>query len=178
MFDITSMLPDTWALLQPIYEAAVLTALVVLLTRINGLKSFAVMSSFDFAVTIALGSTIASVITSKETGLLVGGLAIIAIFLIQKIITEIRKRSDGFARAIDTRPLLLMQDGEIFYDNLNAANITEGDLAARMRMASVQDPANVQAVIFETTGEISVLQRQPNRSGLEDLLLKGVRRTP
>lgn len=43
-------------MLEILFRAALAAGAIVLFTRLNGLRSFSKMSSFDFALTIALGS--------------------------------------------------------------------------------------------------------------------------
>ncbi|WP_217271986.1 hypothetical protein [Sphingopyxis sp. BSNA05] len=46
-------------------SAAAMYVTVILLTRLAGVRSFSKMSGFDFAVTVAIGSVLGSVILSK-----------------------------------------------------------------------------------------------------------------
>ncbi len=46
--------------------------------------------------------------------------------------------------------------------NLEKARITEGDLRAVLRKNNVQDISQVKAVVFENTGDISVIKLDGN----------------
>ena len=54
---------------------------LVLLTRLSGKRSFSKMSSFDFAITVAIGSIIATVIISKSVALQEGIIGLISLYL-------------------------------------------------------------------------------------------------
>ena len=58
-------------------------ATVIALTRIVGLRSFSKMSSFDFAMTVAVGSVMASTATSPTTTLLNGMLGLAIFYLVR-----------------------------------------------------------------------------------------------
>jgi uncharacterized membrane protein YcaP (DUF421 family) len=58
---------------------------VVVITRINGLRTFAKMSSFDFAITIAIGSLMASTILSPQNSLVKGIIALILLISLQAV---------------------------------------------------------------------------------------------
>ncbi len=171
-----SILPDDLSdLLNILFETAVIVAVVIGLTRLNGLRSFSKQSSFDFAVTIATGSVIATTVAGQGTPLMVGVVAAAALFACQALIAVLRLRFRPFASAVDNTPLLLMEDGRMHDGNLRKARMTREDLIAKLRMANVRDPAEVRAVVFETTADVSVLTGPPDRP-LPPMLMENVRR--
>lgn len=162
-----------WLWVAP--RAVVAIAAVILFTRMNGLRSFSKMSSFDFALTIALGSVIASAVLSVDQSLWRGLLAMAAIFAIQKAVALGRQRLDWFRHATDNEPELLMRGSEILTENLRRLEVTEEDLFAKLREANVLSLDQVRAVVLETTGDISVLHGPADGRALEDRLLCGVK---
>jgi uncharacterized membrane protein YcaP (DUF421 family) len=82
---------------------------VITAVRLNGPRSLSKMSSFDFAVTVAIGSLIASV-AATTTSLLNGLIALAAIVASQRVVAVARRRS-GIEQLIDNAPILLMRDG-------------------------------------------------------------------
>ena len=129
---------------------------IIALVRASGLRSFSKMSAFDFAMTIALGSLFASTIASPEPPLLLSLAALTLLFLVQRVVAVARE-SALVKRALDNSPLLLMLDGRPLRENLRRARVTEDDLRARLREAGVLSYREVRAVVFETTGDVSVL---------------------
>lgn len=132
-------------------------AITILITRVFGLRTFAKMSSFDFASTIAIGSILASIILNKDQGILKGALALISIIAFQALFSYLIRKSDFFKNLFTNKPQLLMKDGEIFQDKLKQCNVDQSDLMAKLREANVHQLSDVKAVIFESTGDISVL---------------------
>lgn len=148
--------------------------LVILYTRIAGKRSFSKMSSFDFAMTIASGSILASTILLKNVSLLQGAIGLLVVYVLQ-IITAFLRRFSAFQKITDNEPLLLMEEGKIFYENLKKARVTESDLRGKLREANVIQLSEVRAVVFETTGDVSVLHSAPDTK-LEKWLIKDVNR--
>ena len=146
-------------------------ALVVTLTRIFGLRSFSKMSGFDFAVTVAIGSVMAATSMSPGTPFWHGGLTLVVLFVVQTIVAQARSRWRGVVDVTDNDPLLIMRDGEILHDNLRGAGMTEGDLIGKLREANALEFSQIRAVVFEPTGDVSVLHGER----FDDRLLKGVR---
>lgn len=152
---------------------AIFTVMIII-TRISGLRTFAKMSSFDFASTIAVGSVLAAVILNPGQSLLKGTIALGGIIAFQTLFSLLVRKSAFFKNLATNDPLLLMKDGEIIFENLKSANVGKGDLIAKLREANVLDFSEVRAVILESTGDMSVLHNNGDTI-LNDDLLAGVR---
>lgn len=90
---------------------------VILLTRVFGKRSFSKMSSFDFAMTVAVGSLIATTVLSGTVSLAEGMVAVFAAYLFQLTAAYFR-RYMNFQNTIDNKPLLLMAGPTILFENL------------------------------------------------------------
>ena len=66
-----------------------------------------------------------------------------------------------------------MKDGKILHENLKRCNVGENDLMAKLREANVHKISEVQAVIFESTGDISVLH-SAEKEEIDDILMQDV----
>lgn len=164
---------STTSVLTILISTVVIYCAVILFTRIFGKRSFSKMSSFDFAMTVAIGSLIGSTILSSSVSLLEGVFGLLLVYLLQLSAAYLR-RFKSFSKAIDNTPLLLMCGEEILYDNLKKARVTEVDIRAKLREANVLKRSHIKAVVFETTGDIAVLHGNDNSPELEDWLLKDV----
>ncbi|KEZ79383.1 DUF421 domain-containing protein [Salinisphaera hydrothermalis] len=132
---------------------------LLLFTRLSGLRSFSKMSSFDFAITVALGSILASTVLSKNPALLTGVGALAVLYLIQYVVARGRRTSPWVKRLVDNEPRVLMAGEDILAHNMRAARITEGDLNSKLRLAGITHRAQVLAVVMESTGDVSVMRR-------------------
>jgi uncharacterized membrane protein YcaP (DUF421 family) len=143
---------------------------VILTTRLNGLRTFSKMSSFDFAITVATGSVIGSTALSDSATVLEGGVAVASLIGLQRIIAWARVHWKGFG-IVDNEPIVLMAGDRIFDDALARARVTRADLYAKLREANVLRLPEVQVVVMETTGDISVLHGEER---IDPELLEGV----
>jgi uncharacterized membrane protein YcaP (DUF421 family) len=146
---------------------------VIVFTRLAGLRSFSKMSSFDFAMTVAIGSVIATTVVAENPPLLQGIVGLGAIYGLQKLLSYLR-RFGWVSKLVDNQPVLLMKDGEVFLDNLRRTDVEETDLRSKLREANVLELSQVRAVVFETTGDISVLHSSDDNVELEAWLLEDV----
>jgi uncharacterized membrane protein YcaP (DUF421 family) len=149
--------------------------IVIIYTRLAGKRSFSKMNSFDFGITVALGSMVATTVLSKSVSLWDGAIGLAILYVLQ-LTTAYLRRFDTIANLTDNTPLLLMDGQEIIYENLKKAKITESDLRAKLREANVLELSQVRAVVFETTGDIAVLHTNNQNQTLEEWLISGVKR--
>lgn len=145
-------LQEAWLVVAS--AVGILTAVVVY-TRVVGLRTFSKMSSFDFAVTVAVGSTMASV-ALLGSSLLAGVLAIGTLLAVQYVIARLRRRWN-LSAVVDNAPVVLMVGRRFLADNLERSRVTEDDVRAKLREANAYNYDQVRAVILETTGDISVI---------------------
>lgn len=145
----------------------------MLLVRIVGLRSFSKMTSFDFVMTIAMGSLVGSASrVSQWNEFLQATAAMAALFLVQWAFARGRKASKAFDWLVQNQPVVLMRRGEFVEEALKATRVTRENVRSKLREANVSDLSKVHAVVLETTGDVSVLHGE----GMENSLLEGVER--
>jgi len=147
---------------------------LMIYTRIFGKRSFSKMSSFDFSMTVAIGSIVATTVVSSSVTMAQGIVGLGAVYLIQ-LTAAFARRYHWFQVLVDNKPLLLMDESTIIYDNLRKARVTKDDLISKLREANVLKMSQVKAVVFEATGDISVLHTNDGRIEVEDWLLEDVK---
>ena len=164
------------AILDALAKGAIISALglfwIIFLVRVVGLRSFSKMTNFDFVMTVAMGSLLAGASQSSEwTGLLQTLTAMASLFAVQYLVAYLRQRSATLDDVVQNRPVLLMKNGVILHDALKETRVRKEDLVAKLREANALDLSQVQAVILETTGDISVL----HGAKCDEMLTHGVR---
>lgn len=145
---------------------------LILFTRIAGLRSFSKLSSYDLAMTVGIGSILASTVMSKTPSLLQGLLAVGMLFILQSLVSLIRRRIKPVKALIDNQPIILMAHGEYFWENLKEANLSTNDIKQILRKNGIKSKSEVFAVIMETTADMSVIKNSdatPDWSIFDDI---------
>lgn len=148
---------------------------IIIFTRLTGKRSFSKMSSFDFAMTVAIGSMIASTVLSESITLLTGIIGLAMIYGLQIFVATLRSYK-SVGEVVDNSPLMLMDGKKILMKNLHRAKVTEGDLRSKLREANVLNLSQVRAVVFEATGDISVIHSNDEKEVFEEWLIQDVKR--
>jgi uncharacterized membrane protein YcaP (DUF421 family) len=167
---------DTWSDLGRVLVVGTLSyvALVVFL-RISGKRTLTKLNAFDLVVTIALGSTLASILLSKSVTLSEGITALGLLVFLQFVITWLSARSPHFQAVVKSEPTLIVHQGKFLERALRAQRITHEEVMAVLRSHGVLDASKVTAVILETDGSIAVIKEAetvPTQSTLSPVRLK------
>ncbi|MCE7030240.1 DUF421 domain-containing protein [Jiella avicenniae] len=155
---IFGLSPTADAILGGLVLGAIALFWIILLVRMIGLRSFSKMTAFDFVVTLATGSLLATAASSSDwQGFLRALVAIGALMTVQVVLAFGRRRSEAVTSVVDNEPLLLMRDGGFIDAAMAESRVSPGDVYAKLRGAGIQSMDDVRAVVLETTGDISVL---------------------
>ena len=149
---------DTWSgLVRVLVVGTLAYAGLVLLLRITGKRTLSKMNAFDLVVTVALGSTLATVLLSKDVALAEGLLALGLLVLLQLIVAWQSVRSPGFRKIIKAEPRLLFSDGNYIDQALLDERVARDEIMAAVRGSGYASLGQVAAVVLETDGSFSVI---------------------
>ena len=143
---------------------------LILMLRVTGKRTLAKMNAFDFVVTVALGSTLATILLSKDVALLEGVLAFVVLTGLQFVIAWTVLRSDRIEAAVKSAPGMLLRDGKIDDSALAAERVTRDEVKSAVRKSGYGDLSMVAAVFLETDGSFTVIgeDKAGSRSAFPD----------
>ena len=144
---------------------------VIIWLRITGKRTLSKWNAFDFVVTIALGSTLASVITSRDVPLVEGVVALGLLVLLQFVITWLSVRVPAMRRLIKAEPTQLLKNGRFLDDALIRERVSESEVRMAIRSHGHASVEEIEAVVLETDGSFSVIKRSEigSRSAIENI---------
>lgn len=155
------MLFDNWqGLLRVIVVGIAAYAILIVILRISGKRTLAKLNAFDLVVTVALGSTLATVLLTENVALLEGVLAFVLLALLQFLVAWSARRSRMVARFAKSDPRILLADGRMLDRALRDERVSRDEVKAAVRGAGIGDIADVAAVILETDGSLSVIAQE------------------
>jgi uncharacterized membrane protein YcaP (DUF421 family) len=152
------MLFDGWAGLGRILVVGIgAYAGLVLILRVTGKRTLSKMNAFDLIVTVALGSTLATVFLSRDVALAEGLFALALLCLLQYAVAFLSVRSGRFQALVKADPSLLVFRGRFLAEAMRRERVSEEEIYAALRGEGVGDLSEVAAVVLETDGSISVV---------------------
>lgn len=139
-------------------SAALLFLVVVVLMRLLGKRTTSRMNNFDWIVTVAMGSLVASGVLSKTVSLSDTLAAMLVLGLCQWTITALILRSPRFARLVKPTPRLVVQDGTLIRAALRKERVTTDELFSRLRQQGFTTLSEVKWAILETDGQFTIIR--------------------
>lgn len=153
------MLFDSWTGVgQVVVTGVVAYAALVLVLRLSGPRTLAKMNAFDFVVTVALGSTLATVLLSRDVALAEGLVAFGLLVGLQFAVTWLSVRSATVNRLVKSEPTLLLYRGDLLRSQMRRARVVEAEVVAAVRSQGAASFADIEAVVLETDGSLSVVR--------------------
>ncbi|HYO58393.1 DUF421 domain-containing protein [Archangium sp.] len=134
-------------------------AALVLLLRLSGNRTLSKLNAFDLVVTVSLGSTLATVLLSKDVALAEGVLAFAILIGLQFLVTWTSVRVSWFNQLVKSEPVLLFHQGRFLPRAMRRARVVEQEVLAVLREQGVARLDTVEAVVLETDGSMSILRR-------------------
>jgi uncharacterized membrane protein YcaP (DUF421 family) len=159
---IADFLFQDWAgLLRTLLVGVLAYGGLILLLRLSGKRTLSKMNAFDLVVTVALGSTLATVLLSEDVALAEGLVAFAVLILLQYVVAALSVRSATISRLVKAEPALLLYRGRFLDDALARERVTRSEVLAALRAEGHAAADAVEAVVLETDGSFSVVATRP-----------------
>ena len=160
---------DSWSGMGRTLVVGVLAyAALMLILRVSGKRTLSKMNAFDLVVTVALGSTLATILLSKDVALAEGVLALALLIGLQFVITWFSVRSPTVNRLVKSEPTLLLHRGHVLHGAMRRVRVVEAEIRAAVRGQGIASLEEVEAIVLETDGSFSVVaasDRSPSALG-------------
>lgn len=165
---------DNWEGLVRVVVVGVLAyAALILLLRTSGKRTLSKMNAFDLVVTVALGSTLATILLTEDVALAEGVLGFAVLIGLQFAISWLSARSRRVMRLVKAEPVLLLHQGHLLDGNMKRERVAEAEVEAAVRAHGHHRLEDVAAVVLETDGRFSVIA-----GGAEGSAMVNVNRDP
>jgi len=147
--------------------AAYLSVVVVL--RVSGKRTLAKLNAFDLVVTVALGSTLATILLNSDVSWAEGVTALLLLAGLQALVAWVTVHRSGARAVVTSRPTLVWCDGRPIESALVQQRVAVDEVRQAVRATGTGDLDQVAAVVLESDGTLSVIPRSAvgNWSALE-----------
>lgn len=138
---------------------------LILSLRIVGKRSLAKLNMFDFVVTVALGSTLATILLNKDVALAEGMTAFAMLLGLQWVVSRLSVGWVPFRRLIRSDPRVLLKDGQLLKGPMHDERITEAELDSVIRNSGYGGRDEIAWAILESDGSFSIIGRKQRGGG-------------
>lgn len=144
--------------LSVVFAAVGLYVALLVVLRLVGRRLVAPLSTYDVAAGIALGAVFGRAVLGYTPTLPAGVIGVATLALLH---TGTRQLGAGRAAGLllGEGPVLLVRNGRVLTEALRRTRLSEDDLRVALRRAAVGSWSDVEAMVLERCGTISVLRR-------------------
>ena len=149
---------DSWgdiARVLLVGSAAYATLIIVL--RLSGKRTRSQLNAFDFVVTVAIGSTLATILLSSDVSWSEGLAALALLVGLQLVVALVSSRWPRVRSVVSAQPVVLVRDGELQRAATARNRLTETEVEQAVRSSGTGDLGAIAAVVLETNGTLSVI---------------------
>ena len=130
-----------------------------LLVHLAGTRLMATMGAASFVVLAVVGGVSARSMLGESPTMLGGLLVLNTLMVMEALMRSLRRVTRVLPAAVRRRPSVVMLEGRSLVEALHRRRLTESGLHDRLRAGGVLDPAEVELVILEERGSLTVVRR-------------------
>lgn len=133
--------------------------LLVAMLRVSGKRTLSKLNAFDLIITVALGSTLATIVVDGTVPLADGILALLVLIALQYVVSLLSTHSHRVRSLVKGEPTLLVRDGSYLAEAMAQQRVTREEIEAALRSKGVLSIRHAAFVVLETDGSLSVVDR-------------------
>ena len=146
-------------LLRTIVAAVFAYASMIVVLRVAGKHALSKLHVFDYVVTVALGSTLASILLSEDVALAEGLVAVVMLVGMQWVVAKTAVSFEPWRKFVRSDPVILLDHGRLDAETMLSERVTEVEVDIAIRMRGFGDRAMIAYVVLEADGSMSVISK-------------------
>jgi uncharacterized membrane protein YcaP (DUF421 family) len=155
---------------RAVLTGATAYAALVVVVRLMGKRTLSKLNAFDFVVTVALGSALASALMTSGVSAARAVTAFVTLTAMQFAVTWLSPRASIIRRIVRAEPVMLVDRGSFLDEAMTRQRVTEAEVRQAVRGAGTGSLSDINAVVLETDGSLSVITGDAgDRSALRDV---------
>lgn len=159
--------------LDIVFRSLLSILVLFFLTKLSGKKQVSQLNMYDYIVGITIGSIAAELSINNDVDYLAGIISMIVYILISIFISVITTKSIFLRKFLTGVPIVLINNGEIIYKNLQKAKLDINDLLREARIMNFFNINEIEYALMEANGKISfILKKEYDTPTLNDLKIK------
>ena len=137
--------------------ATVSFAVLFIFSKLLGKKQIAQLDFVDYAIGISMGSIAADMAFDVDEPWYHFVIAMAVFFVLDMLISFIGRKGPFLKRILKGKPLGVIYEGKLNYENIKKSKLDVNDLLALCREKGYFDLKQVAYALFETSGELSIM---------------------
>jgi uncharacterized membrane protein YcaP (DUF421 family) len=144
-------------------RAIILYLIMVIAMRATGKHQLGQFQPYEFALAIMIADLLATPMADVSTPLLHGVLPIMALYIVNGVLTIACMRNEKVRAFISGKPSVIISRGVVNAKELDKLCLSLSDLQEGLREAGILNPSSVGTAIVETDGNITAFPHAGKR---------------
>ena len=138
--------------------------IIVLVYRFMGKREVGELSIVDLIVSILIAELAAMSIEQYNKSIFLSLIPMIVLVLLQIVLAKLSLKHPKLRTLLDGEPSFIIEKGKVNYKELVKQRYNLEDLLTQLRAREIKSLEEVDYAILETSGKLSVFQKQRGRS--------------
>lgn len=148
-----------------LFRTFFLYLLILVIFRLMGKREIGNLSVLDLVVFIMIAEMAVVAIEKPQDSLIHTILPMVLLMVIQIASALISLKSKRFRDFVDGQPTIIINGGKIDEKAMRKQRYNFDDLMSQLREKDIRSIADVDFAILETSGKLSVIEKQKDQSG-------------
>lgn len=154
--------------------AVILYAAIMVSMRLMGKRQLGELQPSELVTTVLLSNIATLPVENVSIPMIMGVIPIFTLVSLDVVLSHLSLKSRKLRKAVCGSSKILISDGVIDQKMMKDLRFSVDDLMQSLRSQQIFDVSQVQLAVVETTGKISVYQKQPYQNVVcKDMKIKG-----
>lgn len=149
-------------ILEKIVRPLLVYAALLVLIRLFGKRELAQLNPLDLIVLLTISNTVQNAIIGNDNSVLGGLIGAATLMAANYAIVRFLYRHERFDRVIEGKAAVLVENGRVLKDRLDAELITTAELEAAAHRQGFESLDLVERAVLETGGGLTFIGRKPS----------------
>lgn len=143
-----------------------LYAIIIIIFRVMGKREIGELSILDLVVFIMIAEMAVTAIERPEDKLFHSILPMLILMIVQVMFAVISLKSKRFRDIVEGKPIVIINKGKIDEKEMRKQRYNFDDLLLQLREKNIRNIADVEFAILETSGKLSVIEKDKKNGGI------------
>ncbi|MDZ5470847.1 DUF421 domain-containing protein (plasmid) [Bacillus sp. 31A1R] len=143
-----------------------LYAIILVIFRIMGKREIGEINVLDFVVYIMIAELAVVAIENTKDQFFHSVLPMVLLMGVQIILSFFSLKSKSFRDIVDGQPTIIIKNGQIDEKEMKKQRYNFDDLLLQLREKNIRNIADVEFAILETSGKLSIIEKEDQKSGI------------
>ena len=146
--------------MEHVLRAVLVYLFLLVILRVSGKRTMAEVTTFDLVLLLIISEASQQALLGQDYSVTGGVIVITTLVGLDMLLAHISTHSRKLQKALDSVPLVLMEDGVLYRDRLEKAGVDESEiLHAARELQGLASLDEIRYAILERSGGITIIPR-------------------